>query len=397
MKSATKDKNLTAGCLTPVTQTLYPFLSYPVSGPSSLPVGSPNAQRVGASKGGLGGLGVKRRLPSSSCNSGGFPDIQPLDFCTEEKNDNVLHEKVTCGCGESLPQCGEVRFKIVCPDNPKHYEKLVRYSCHKASCPVCYQSWAVRAAKKAAARLDESRKILKHKGKARHIVISPDVVPFDDTTPESLHWLYKEGARVSGVSGLGSLGSLPILHPYRMRKNFERVVNDSASAAGVNRYQWALAQENWRDYVYFSPHFHLHVFGPLPDYEKFHDLTGWRYVNFDDNLKAGREGPELVKSIYYLLTHAWVKDNSKVIRYWGDLSNKRLIVKQVDTIKESCFCPDCSSHLRVSPLDAVDSDGVVKPFYQDLHNAGRAYRDIPVYIYMVRAKKKKVKNNEKII
>jgi hypothetical protein len=219
------------------------------------------------------------------------------------------------------------------------------------------------------------------------VSISPDEIPFTEPTSEALQWLYNEGSRVSML--LGVVGCVVVAHPYRIRKEFARVVNDSATIEGVNRYIWALRQKNWQDFVYFSPHLHLHAFGRFMDSDDFHKLTGWVYRNHDDDDKAGREGNELTKSIYYLLTHAWVRDNNKAVRYWGNLSNKRLEMRQVDTIKEPMLCPGCGVHMVKAPVDAVQIDGIKKPFFQNLHNADHAYRKIPVYIYVVRARKVK--------
>jgi hypothetical protein len=227
--------------------------------------------------------------------------------------------------------------------------------------------------------------VLGHRYKARHVSISPDTVPFKDATPEALQWLYNEGSRVSAV--LGVSGCVVVAHPYRIQQKFARLVNDSATKEGVNRYVWALRQENWKDFVAFSPHLHLHAFGRFMDADDFHGLTGWVYRNHDDNDKSGREGPELTKSIYYLLTHAWVRDNNRAVRYWGDLSNKRLEMRQIDTIREPLLCPDCGVHLVKVPVDAPQFDGTRVPFLQDIHNADHAYRKIPVYIYVVKLRK----------
>jgi hypothetical protein len=83
----------------------------------------------------------------------------------------------------------------------------------------------------------------------------------------------------------------------------------------------------------------------------------------------------LTKTIFYLLTHAWVRDNTFVIRYWGDLSNKRLTRIKLETIKEPVYCPDCGKHLRV--MTAGEN-------YQFEINAPHYYTKIPRYKYVRR-------------
>jgi hypothetical protein len=307
-----------------------------------------------------------------------YPDIQPLDFITDDK-------PVTPGYGESLPNCGTVRFTITCPDNQEHYTKLRKYSCHKSSCPTCWTTWASRLSKDAESRIDGSRLAYDLAYKARHISLSPDFVPFQSPTQDCLKWLYKEGNRLTKV--LGITGCAVIIHPYRIRKETETFVYLASKKEQKNRYQWALHQENWQDYLYFSPHFHLIAYGKFMDADEFHTLTGWIYKNHDDNQKAGREGTELQKTIYYLLTHAWTKDNSVVLRYWGDLSNKRLQKIQIDERQEPILCPVCEKHMVKKLPDSIQFDGSLKPIYQDIHNCDKAYRKISIYTYKKRLKR----------
>ena len=304
-----------------------------------------------------------------------YPDIQPLDIITDDNCQTELQNIVTPGYGESFPKCGDVRFTIICPDNPEHHKKLRKYSCHKSSCPVCWPTWASRLSKDAQSRIDGSRHAYKRSYKARHISLSPDYVPYKDATQACLKWLYKEGNRLTKL--LGITGCSVIVHPYRIKPEMEFLVRMAALREQINRYQWALKQKNKDDYLYFSPHLHLIAYGKLMDSDEFHTLTGWIYRNHDDNDKAGRETIELQKTIYYLLTHAWTKDNPVVLRYWGDLSNKRLQKIKTDEITEPMVCPVCNAHLvKLSAMRCADP--------QDLHNADHAYRKIPIYIYKKR-------------
>jgi hypothetical protein len=306
-----------------------------------------------------------------------YPDIQPLDLFTDDK-------LVIPGYGESLPVCGSVRFTITCPENQEHYTQLRKYECHKSSCPICWTTWASRLSRDAQLRIDGSRAAYDRLYKARHISLSPDYVPFQYPTADCLKWLYKEGNRLTKL--LGITGCCVIVHPYRIKEEMKFLASELASRNKMNRYQWAIKQENPLDYLYFSPHLHLIAYGKLMNSDDFHELTGWIYRNHDDNQKAGREINELRRTIYYLLTHAWTKDNSVVLRYWGDLSNKRLQKIKIDERKEPILCPICEKHMVKKMPDVLQFDGSFKPMYQDINNCDHAYRKIPVYVYKKRTK-----------
>ena len=307
-----------------------------------------------------------------------YPDIQPLDFSTDDKLQPVLGQKITPGNDEAYPNCGQVRFTITCPDDPAHYKKYAKYSCHRSGCPTCWPTWASRLAKESQDRIDGSRIVLHCDYKARHVSLSPDNIPFNEPSSDCLNWLYKEGNTLTKL--LGVTGCAVIVHAYRIRKDMQNFVALAAFKEKINRYIWIMKQENWQDYLYFSPHLHLLTFGNLMDSDDFHTLTGWVYRNHDDNEKHGRQGPELAKTVYYLLTHAWIKDNNRVVRYWGDLSNKKLQRQKTEPIKQEIRCPDCGAHCVT--LNIGDD-------YQDLHNAPHAYRKIPRYIYVLRRRKLK--------
>ena len=310
-----------------------------------------------------------------------YPDLQPLDLFTDDK-------LVTPGYGESFPVCGTPRFSITCPEDPNHHTKLRNYSCHKSSCPICWPSWASRLSKDAQSRIDGSRSAYDRTYKARHISLSPGLVPFHYPTSECLEWLFKEGNRLTKILGIPGCAVIP--HPYRIKDEMKELVRLLSSRERINRYQWALKQPNPHDYLYFSPHLHLIAYGKLMDSDEFYELTGWVYSNHDDNQKAGREDKELQRTIYYLLTHAWTKDNSVVLRYWGDLSNKRLQKIKIDEIKEPILCPVCKEHMVKKLPDVLQSDGSFKSVYQELKNYDRAYRRITNYIYKKRTKFKRI-------
>jgi hypothetical protein len=316
-----------------------------------------------------------------------FPDIQPLDLVTDDKILNNFDEKLTFydkklipGYGESYPVCGNIRFTEICPGHSDHPVHVNKHRCHRAACPVCWSAWAYRQSKEAQQRLDDSRPVLNHDYKARHVSLSFGDCPYTEGSKEAKEWLFKCGRKA--VEVLGIVGCLVIPHPYRIKSEYKNFVNLAVlKEKNTNRYAWVMKQPNWHDYIEFSPHLHLVGFGKLMNFTTFHHKTGWVYKNHDHKQDLGREGDDLSRTIYYLLSHAWARDNKNVLRYWGDLSNKRLTRDKIETIKEAVLCPVCKTHmLNLS----ADRD------YQDISNAPHAYRKIPIYIYKKRTKPKPV-------
>ena len=310
-----------------------------------------------------------------------YPDIQP---------NNTFHvEKVTPGYGISYPVCGDVRFIVLCPDNPHHFLRANHHSCHRPECPICYPSWAGRAADRASSTIDGYKSATGTPYDARHITISPDpmVFPFLDASTDALRYLMEEGRRVCVTLGITAAAAIP--HPYRIKKEYKHLVSMFAAAEGVNRYVWALRQDNWGDLVYFSPHIHLLAYGPLMDAEEFEHKTGWIYRNHDEGGDSGRAGVALVGTVFYLLTHAWVRGNHKAVRYWFGMSSRRLECRLLPAIHEPILCPVCESHAVTVPPDVVrDINEPGQPVYQDLHNAPHAYRKTIVRVYLVRVRKR---------
>jgi hypothetical protein len=116
------------------------------------------------------------------------------------------------------------------------------------------------------------------------------------------------------------------------------------------------------------------AYGTLPPSDKVEKSTGWVYVNYDED-GPGRSGDELKKTLFYLLSHAWVRDNERSVRYWFGLSSRRLGCTQT-TDKEAVPCPVCKVHTVTTPPDARLVDGRISHFYQDLHNAPTYYRKV---------------------
>jgi hypothetical protein len=126
------------------------------------------------------------------------------------------------------PSCGLFRNRFLGCSNVKLHDRIgldgVHYrgkvymeptffSCHRASCPTCYESWAYREAVQIAERLNEASKVY---GEVLHIVVS---VPIRDygLSYEALRVKAKKALEVRGV-----VGAVMIFHGERKNRVHHR-------------------------------------------------------------------------------------------------------------------------------------------------------------------------------
>jgi hypothetical protein len=274
--------------------------------------------------------------------------------------------------------CDDVKFIVLCPDNPKHHKILAKYCCHRPGCPVCWTGWASNASKDAAARIEGYRDAHGTQRRPRHISFSPP-----PGTITELQDLLKQTNRIMKKVGVEAAAAIP--HPYRLVKGDDDGRRDLKSRA--NRYREALDSPEWRTKVRFSPHVHAMIYGPLPDADEFARMTGgWVYRNHEkDDGRRGRLGDELEATIYYLLTHAWAHGNNAVVRYWFGMSTRKLGKSLGEPYFETEQCPVCKVDCVKVPPDIVQYDGTVIYVYQNLHNAPPATRKIKTWTFFVRS------------
>jgi len=274
--------------------------------------------------------------------------------------------------------CGFVKFMIACPEDIKHYKELARKSCFRAACPVCWPVWAAREANRAAERIEGHREAFKRYNAARHISFSPP--PY---STKSLDDLLNQARDVMRIAGVEAAAVIP--HPYRLKHNNSE---DIPSGSWTNRYVEVLEKPTWRDHVRMSPHVHALVSGPLMDAGEFHKRTGWVYVNHDQYAhKRSLRG-----TLYYLLTHAWVNGNSRVIRYWFGMSTRTLGKVELDPEYKTTPCPKCKTDcVKVDVVMDLLTDEF-RPAREDLHNCEVVTRKVRRWEYIERVHVKKVSN-----
>lgn len=235
--------------------------------------------------------------------------------------------------------CGTFRARVICPTNQDHHNQVIHERCGNPGCPVCWPDWAHQATNRIARVIDGYRMATRTPNHPLHVSFHPGIEGDDgrdqgEILAEVLEAFNKQ------MEYLGIVAAAVVAHPYRIRDEKRARVNAQARRAGLNRYEWALTQPDWYRYVRFSPHIHALIFGarydfrPLPEPEDYmKKYPGWEYRNH-----GPRQGDDLKRTIRYILSHAWVRGNHKVVRYWRGLSTRRLgcIVEKSDPVPVQC-------------------------------------------------------------
>lgn len=274
--------------------------------------------------------------------------------------------------GVTNTSCGTVKHLHKCPVDD--YIQLHYYSCHNYSCPDCFGSAAHQAAERIEDRVLGIGSVLRLNNiKTRypnHVIISPPVGAFNPSDDLS-SWrskIYKI------ASDIGMIGGAVVFHPYRIHKDILeqlKPLNKKGDSGGFWRliHKNALGFDSWRDYVYWSPHFH--IIGFMPEIkiksDDLFDATGYVYkvVTYKTGkLKAGVElyKPQIpnVKAVAnYLLTHHANIKGSTGYTYFGWLSyNKAQIIDKEKQI-ESILCPKCGYILEKWINFDINKDGTI--------------------------------------
>jgi len=264
--------------------------------------------------------------------------------------------------------CGFVKFMVVCPEDIKHYKEMARKSCNRPACPVCWPVWAAREANRAAERVEGHAQAFKRYNKARHFSFSPP--PYSVKTLDELMDKTHDVMKIAGVEA-----AAVIPHPYRLKHTDREMIPDRS---WTNRYVEVLGEPTWRDHVRNSPHVHALVSGPLMDSKEFHEKTGWVYVNHD----AYAHKRSLRGTLYYLLTHAWVNGNSRVIRYWFGMSTRALGKVELDPEYKTTPCPKCKTDCVKVDAAINFLTGEFHPVREDLHNCEVFRRKVRKWEYI---------------
>jgi hypothetical protein len=226
---------------------------------------------------------------------------------------STTSEFVRVGQGKAFSECGSWRTKgclnveahvqdgILEAMAGKVFIRRYRNSCHRAECPTCYKSWAMREAEKIVYRLAGCRGV----GRSIHVIVS---VP-RGWYSKSLSKIRAKVYSVSKMSGI--LGGSVIFHAERQAK----------------------LTKKW----YFSPHFHIIGYGWVRG-------TKEGYIKHGFVVKNVGIRRTVLGTAFYQLSHASVSSKHHAVTWFGKMSYNNLHV--LPMVKDPEVCPICGQLLR---------------------------------------------------
>ncbi|MBA7671066.1 hypothetical protein ES703_79217 [subsurface metagenome] len=251
------------------------------------------------------------------------------------------------------------------------YIRRVALTCFRAECPVCYQKWASREAR----RIEDKFKRLSRNnaeasvpglGKPIHAVVcvpESDAYLMHDDFPLLRAKAYVIATR-AGIVGGGA-----IFHPYANEDMHEEtpekiLIDKSTGDFALDSLRAYYAKmDKHINFWYVRPHFHIIGYAPRdwdnPDNDPFTDEkvssiyadTGWVVKNLGvrDSVR---------NTAHYQLSHCGVKKGVQTVTWFGLLSNRKYC--ELDPLPKRArakpTCPECQAELqpvRWDPLAEV--------------------------------------------
>lgn len=255
---------------------------------------------------------------------------------------------------QTKAECNTVTYADHCPDC-RHTDP--KYShCNNWECPTCLHWTAARAAKRIAERLLGCHAALcdtgVYPGHVNHFTFSPPISEYGNFDLDKMKKMAVKYAKQVGISG-GSIA----FHPYRIKGDLKKRIRRAMKAMGLEGGDWVgvhanvLGLKSWRDYVYFSPHFHIVGYFKLKEQSNdFIRRTGWVYKNISMSERHRAEGYGDVCRIFaYILTHHAIEKRRHSVTYFGDAYYSKFETKTWKEI-ELKKCPDCSAQMYRVPV-----------------------------------------------
>lgn len=263
--------------------------------------------------------------------------------------------------GESYDTCGEV--KMIHKTVEDSCIDIYHNHCDRPECPDEYCSdylLSFESRKDAERLIEMSALYFKERniklGWPHHIIFSPNQDHAKElcSTPDGFKKLRSECINV--VKECGVCGGVAMPHMFRIKgesDNFEDDLEDPSNYVshgvvhhlkkagyGVGKggkgslwtgiFNNALGLNSIYDYVYLSPHFHVHGYGFLKNSRNFYNETGWIYKK-KGSLKNNKA---LSSSIQYVLSHVTRLEvmgvvTSKSDSWFGDMAYNKGGVSEV--------------------------------------------------------------------
>lgn len=228
------------------------------------------------------------------------------------------------GYGKQPESCGNWYPKEFCEKCGEPH--LGESRCQNRACPQCWGTWSADRTVSAVSRLAGKRYAAEEPGDKRtgHYVLSPPEESVQ--SKREFYEAFKRAYKLAEEHGVR--GGLVIPHGYRLT---DETKQEFRAQDEYNK-AWRYVRENkwdWRDQVYWSPHFHIIGLG------RYEDVTagdsdeddGWVFKMVDslerfESLTDRSGYDDMASRVRYLLSHAtFEKDAGKaVVRWYGELA-----------------------------------------------------------------------------
>lgn len=268
--------------------------------------------------------------------------------------------------------CGIVIRWVACSHDPTHWKQPMVEHCDRVECPECWTYWGIKQAKRMAGRLrgyiaDAQEHLIGydwHKTNAqnlRHWVFSPPsgvLVPTQDY--DTIKVIGKKFVLAHGVTG-----GVLVFHPWRIREEVvpllvHKLQTHKLSDEDKEKKFWQAAREdilgigNWRQYCYWSPHYHVIGFGYVQDARQLHSETGWVYkhirnVRVQVQRKPDGLDDQIAALCFYVISHAAYQWTKKIPAWFGCCTPRNLkkmgdpVPSEFDGMK--LVCPKCAARI----------------------------------------------------
>ena len=243
------------------------------------------------------------------------------------KTDLVPKTKIwtLVGTGKAYDDCGKFGFKG-CLNVGKHSQRInnlsvegkafvkgFKHSCDRSECPICFDKWAVKQAKRSVLRIKSYKA-----GYRKTIHLTCSIPKTDYNLFDDVYGYKKIRAKAYKlIKKSGFVGGNLVPHPFRKDNS------------------------GW----YYSPHFHAVGYGWIENSKAIYEKTGYVIKNL-------RVRKSTVGTLYYQLNHAGVsllkdkvtgKYGYNTITWFGQLSYNKL--KFTPEKEEPEKCPLCDEKL----------------------------------------------------
>lgn len=213
--------------------------------------------------------------------------------------------------------------KGVCPECGNHVT-IYKKTCGRIECPRCFRTWARRASRRIAARVRGYFLAGGTRYPPRHVVLEGEGTD--------------RQAYIRRLRALGFTGGAIVLHPYRIRKEYQRMFELMAAKTGRNRYDILRESAIGSDALEYAPHAHCIVYGKGNRVPRGSSKFKYRVLRVLPDLDS------LERLAFYVLGHVGVPEgNSTAYGYWGCCSTRRLKPSYEGLCQDDLRCDKCGA------------------------------------------------------